>query len=48
MNGMRSHQTGAWVETPEPEAHLHIRNDLPVPSPCDGEVLIKLECTGVW
>ena len=48
MNGKKRHQIGAWVETPGPEAHVEIRNDLPIPSPSEGEVLIKLECTGVW
>lgn len=48
MNGMESHQIGAMVETPGPEAHVQIRNDLSMLSPSEGEVLIKLECTGVW
>ncbi|KUJ11356.1 alcohol dehydrogenase [Mollisia scopiformis] len=40
-------QTGAWLETPGPNARVVIRNDLPIPSPSKGEVLVKLECTGV-
>jgi propanol-preferring alcohol dehydrogenase len=41
-------QTGAWLEAPGPNARLVIRNDLPIASPSAGEVLVKLECTGVW
>ncbi|KAH6667417.1 putative zinc-binding dehydrogenase family oxidoreductase [Halenospora varia] len=47
MTARKSFQTGAWVETPGPGVRIVIRNDLPVPSPSSGEVLIKLECTGV-
>lgn len=48
MAAATKYQIGAWVETPGPEAHITIRDDLPIPSPSSGEVLIKLECTGVW
>ena len=41
-------QMGAWLERPGPEAQVKIRSDLPIPEPGVGEVLIKLECTGVW
>lgn len=41
-------QIGAWVETPGPDARIQIRNDLPIPSPGPGEVLVKLQFTGVW
>jgi propanol-preferring alcohol dehydrogenase len=42
------HQIGAWVENPGPDARVVIRDDLPIPSPSAEEVLIKLDCTGVW
>lgn len=41
-------QIAAWVDVPGPEAHVRIRNDVPIPEPAAGEVLVKLECTGVW
>ena len=41
-------QTAAWLENPGPGARLVIRNDIEIPSPKMGEVLVKLECTGVW
>ncbi|RFU33838.1 hypothetical protein B7463_g2511, partial [Scytalidium lignicola] len=40
-------QIGAWVEKPGPDARITLKNDLPVPSPAAGQVLIKVECTGV-
>ncbi|KAF4614342.1 hypothetical protein G7Y89_g15395 [Cudoniella acicularis] len=40
-------QKGAWLETPGPGARVAIRDDIPVPTPSEGEVLVKLECTGV-
>ena len=42
------YQTAAWLEKPAPGARLLIRNDIEIPSPAAGEVLVKLECTGVW
>ncbi|KAL1996105.1 hypothetical protein VTN49DRAFT_428 [Thermomyces lanuginosus] len=39
-------QTVAWVDTPQPGAQLRIRDDVPVPSIGEGEVLVKLEYTG--
>jgi propanol-preferring alcohol dehydrogenase len=45
--GLR-HQTGAWLDDPGPESAVRIRHDLPIASPAAGEVLVKLECTGVW
>jgi propanol-preferring alcohol dehydrogenase len=41
-------QTAAWLEKPQSGALLDIRHDVPVPSPGDGEVLIKMEYTGFW
>jgi len=41
-------QIAAWVDKPGPEAHVLIRNDVAIPWPAIGEVLVKLECTGVW
>ncbi|KIW65754.1 hypothetical protein PV04_07982 [Phialophora macrospora] len=39
-------QTAAWLEKPQPGARFQIRNDIEVPTPGDGDVLIKLEYTG--
>ena len=43
-----STQLGAWLDKPGPNARVEIRSDLPIPEPGPGEVLIHLECTGVW
>ena len=42
------YQIAAWLQSPEPGANLVIRNDIDIPTPGTGEVLVKLECTGVW
>ncbi|OAL32977.1 hypothetical protein AYO22_00062 [Fonsecaea multimorphosa] len=39
-------QIAAWLEKPEPGARLKLRSDIEVPSPKEGEVLVKLEYTG--
>ncbi|KIX01784.1 uncharacterized protein Z518_09511 [Rhinocladiella mackenziei CBS 650.93] len=39
-------QIAAWLEKPQHGARLQIRKDIEIPSPGDGEVLVKLECTG--
>ncbi|KAJ9247151.1 hypothetical protein DTO207G8_8299 [Paecilomyces variotii] len=39
-------QKVAWVDVPKPHATLTIRRDVPVPKPAEGEVLIKMECSG--
>ncbi|EXJ74238.1 alcohol dehydrogenase [Cladophialophora psammophila CBS 110553] len=39
-------QIAAWLEKPQPGARLQIRNDIEVPSPKEGEVLVKLEYSG--
>ena len=39
-------QIGAWLEKPQPGARLVIRKDLEIPSPHEGEVLVKLDYTG--
>lgn len=40
-------QTAAWIENPSPTCVLQIRNDVAVPSPAGGEILVKLECSGI-
>jgi len=47
MTVATQYQTGAWVDSPGPSARVRIRNDLPIDSPTSGEVLVRLECTGV-
>lgn len=39
-------QIAAWLDKPEHGARLQIRNDIDVPVPGDGELLVKLDCTG--
>ncbi|RFU80734.1 alcohol dehydrogenase [Trichoderma arundinaceum] len=39
-------QTAAWLDHPHHGAILTLRNDIPIPEPLEGEVLVKLECTG--
>lgn len=41
-------QKVAWVDVPKPHATLTLRRDVPVPKPAEGEVLIKMECSGFW
>lgn len=41
-------QTVVEIVNPGPSASMAIRHDAPVGVPGRGEVLIKLECTGVW
>ena len=41
-------QKAAWIEDPGPHGRLVIRDDVPVPQPGDGEVLVKIECSGIW
>lgn len=41
-------QTVAEIVNPGPNARMAIRHDAPVGIPGPGEVLLKLECTGVW
>jgi hypothetical protein len=41
-------QVAAWLEKPHPEATLLIRNDIEVPQPRTGEILVNLLYTGFW
>jgi propanol-preferring alcohol dehydrogenase len=43
----QSYQTAAWLDTPGPNAKLYVKHDVPIPTPGPGEVLVKLECSGV-
>jgi propanol-preferring alcohol dehydrogenase len=45
---MAATQIAAWLEKPQHGARLLIRSDIEVPSPGEGEVLVKLEYTGFW
>ncbi|KAF1937154.1 hypothetical protein EJ02DRAFT_426899 [Clathrospora elynae] len=40
-------QTAAWIENPRPGCILEIRTNIPVQSPAAGEILVKLECSGI-
>ncbi|KAL6832003.1 GroES-like protein [Trichoderma camerunense] len=39
-------QTAAWLDHPHHGATLTLRNDILIPEPLEGEVLVKLECSG--
>lgn len=40
-------QVAAWLNKPEHGAVLQIRQDIDIPTPNEGEVLVKLECSGI-
>lgn len=40
-------QTGAWVDAPGPNAEIEFRQ-IDVPKPGAGQVLVKMEVSGVW
>ncbi|KAF2197630.1 hypothetical protein GQ43DRAFT_483985 [Delitschia confertaspora ATCC 74209] len=42
-----STQTVAWIDTPGPNGKLVIRNGFEVEQPGKGEVLVKMECSGI-
>uniref|UniRef100_A0A8H7N2K2 Enoyl reductase (ER) domain-containing protein n=1 Tax=Bionectria ochroleuca TaxID=29856 RepID=A0A8H7N2K2_BIOOC len=46
MSIAAQHQVCAWVEKPGPDAKIELRN-IAVPSPGPGDVLVKLDVTGV-
>jgi alcohol dehydrogenase, propanol-preferring len=41
-------QTVAWIVDPGPNGRLDIRKDVEVGQPGEGEVLVKMECSGIW
>jgi propanol-preferring alcohol dehydrogenase len=36
------------VQNPGPNHTIVLRDDVPIPEPGPGEILLKLECTGLW
>lgn len=40
-------QIGAWVENPGKDARIELRQ-IEIPKPGAGEVLVKIEVSGVW
>ncbi|RFU25928.1 hypothetical protein B7463_g10418, partial [Scytalidium lignicola] len=40
-------QTAAWIDAPGPETKPYLKHDIPIPAPGPGQVLVKLECSGV-
>lgn len=40
-------QLGAWVEAPGKDARIELRQ-IEIPKPGPGEVLVKIEVSGVW
>ncbi|RFU77471.1 hypothetical protein TARUN_4774 [Trichoderma arundinaceum] len=41
-------QIAALIKDPGPNARIVIREDYPVPQPGEHEVLLKMECSGIW
>lgn len=41
-------QIAALIKDPGPNAVIEIRQDYPVAQPGDNEVLLKMECSGIW
>jgi propanol-preferring alcohol dehydrogenase len=41
-------QTAALIRDPGPNAVIEIRQDYPVAQPGGNEVLLKMECSGIW
>lgn len=48
MASIPTTQTVAWIEDPGPNGRLVIRHDVQVKQPGDGEVLVKMEYSGIW
>lgn len=46
--GVIGTQTAAWVAHPGPNAQVEYLKDYSIPSPSEGEILVKLICTGIW
>ncbi|KAB5578624.1 hypothetical protein GE09DRAFT_1214783 [Coniochaeta sp. 2T2.1] len=40
-------QTAVWIDRPNPEAKFTIRDDVPVPTPGEDDVLVKIEYSGL-
>lgn len=40
-------QTAAWIDKPGPNTQPYLQHNLPIPLPGDGQVLVKIEYTGV-
>jgi alcohol dehydrogenase, propanol-preferring len=43
-----STQTAATIQDPGANGHVVIGHDLPVSEPGSGEILVKLEYSGIW
>ena len=41
-------QTAAFIENPGPDAQVVLKHNVPVSEPKEGEVLVKMECCGLW
>lgn len=46
--GLPRIQQAFIVQNPGPNHTIVLRDDVPVPEPGPGEILLKLECTGLW
>lgn len=43
-----THQMAIWVDNPGKSANVFLKDDVPVPAPGADEVLVKVECSGLW
>ena len=43
----QAYQTAAWIDCPGPNTTPYLKHDVPIPTPDAGQVLVKLEYTGV-
>jgi alcohol dehydrogenase, propanol-preferring len=41
-------QTAAVIVDPGPNGRIEFKKDAAVNKPGDGEVLVKMECSGIW
>ena len=44
----RKTQKAAIISSPGPQGQVSIQNNIPILEPGDGEVLVKIEYSGVW
>lgn len=47
-NSEQHHQIAGWLAAAGPDAHIELRSDIPIPTAAADEVVIRVECSGVW
>jgi propanol-preferring alcohol dehydrogenase len=48
MTEIAKTQTVVVIENPGEDAKVNFKHDVPVPQPKENEVLVKMECCGLW